>query len=114
MLTLPHVSEATTAVSSAAGTWLAQDTVTFAGILLMLGGVVSCTRIVCTHVLWLPAVSTAVQVRAIVSVFPQDAVTKSECVIVTSLQLSVAVALPVATGSVFAGHSSVLSPGQLS
>ena len=55
----PHRSVAVTADKLGKGTWLAQETVTFAG-QVMEGGVLSKTVIVCMQVFELPHASTAV------------------------------------------------------
>lgn len=80
------------------------------------GAVLSSIVIVCTQVLMLLQMSVAVHVRVIVYSWEHvgDAVVTSANVITgTPLQLSVAVAFPVATGSVLAVHSMVRFAGHV-
>src|SRR5438128_5569922 len=79
------------------------------------GAVVSTTLMVCTQELLLPAQSVAVQVRVMTLVL-RDAlpILLSVCVITgAGSQLSVAVALPVAVGSLEVLHWTVASGGQV-
>src|SRR5207247_5790800 len=80
---------------------------------IRLGRVVSRTVMVCTQLLLLPQASVAVQVRAITLVPPQLLVTESLYRILTWLQVSCAVATPVALVVVIAGHSRTRSGGQV-
>ena len=67
MVTVPlQLSDATTAASLADGTADEQLTVTLAGMLLMIGAVISYTVMVCDEVLLLPHISVAVHVLVIV------------------------------------------------
>ena len=75
------------------------------------GGVVSITMTVWLQMLLLPQRSVAVQSRLMIEAPPQLLLTLSEKLTVTALQLSVAVAVPVLPGSVFAGQSRVLLTG---
>jgi hypothetical protein len=79
----------------------------------MSGAVVSRTVIVWVQLELLPQRSVAVQRRAIVWLPPQPFVTESTKVIVAELQVSVAVATPVALVVVTAGYSSVTLGGQV-
>src|ERR1051326_2487294 len=72
---------------------------------LMVGFKVSWTVMVCTQLALLPQASVAVQVRAITLVPLQFVLTRSVELMVTALQVSCAVAMPVAFVVVFAGHS---------
>src|SRR6266702_3439197 len=80
---------------------------------VMVGLVVSRTMMVCTQLALLPQASVAVQVRKMVSVAPQLLLTESLYVISTALQVSVAVAMPLALVEVSAGHSKVRFDGQV-
>src|SRR5215469_4579842 len=77
------------------------------------GLVVSRTVIVWTQLELLPQASVAVQVRAMTLVAPQLLLTESLYVMATWLQVSVAVATPVALVPVSAGHSNVRLGGQV-
>src|SRR5437867_4083466 len=77
------------------------------------GLVMSRTVIVCTQLLLLLQASVAVQVRAITLVAAQLLVTESLYRMVTWLQVSCAVATPVALVVVIAGHSRTRSGGQV-
>src|SRR6266851_2356707 len=77
------------------------------------GLVMSRTVMVCTQLVLLPQASAAVQVRAMTLVPPQLLVTESVYRIVTWLQVSCAVATPVALVVVTAGHSRTRSGGQV-
>src|SRR5439155_1409475 len=55
----PQLSVATTALWSAGGTALAQETVTSVGMLLITGALVSLTEMVCVRLLQLPQLSVA-------------------------------------------------------
>src|SRR6266853_764926 len=77
------------------------------------GLVMSRTVMVCTQLVLLPQASAAVQVQAITFVPPQLLVTESLYRMVTWLQLSWAVATPVALVVVIAGHSRPRSGGQV-
>ncbi len=80
---------------------------------MIIGGVVSTVRTVCTHEDEFPAASVAVQVRVIVIVPPQPGTLTSVKLTVGIEQLSTAVALPVAAGLVLAGHSRTTSAGHV-
>ena len=75
------------------------------------GAIVSSVEIVCVSETVLPHSSVAVQVLVIISVLPQAATVLSVNVIVVIPQVSVAVAVPVAEGSVLSVHSTVVSAG---
>src|SRR5437899_1055472 len=75
------------------------------------GGVVSRTVMVCRAEALLPQASVASQVRAMTLVPPQLLVTESLKVMITALQPSVAVAIPVALVPVSAGQSKVRLTG---
>src|SRR5437667_5940523 len=77
------------------------------------GFVMSRTVIVWTQLALLPQSSVAVQVRAITFVGPQLLVIASVYRIVTALQVSRALATPVALVVVSAGQSSTRLPGQV-
>src|ERR1051326_2425212 len=72
---------------------------------VMVGWSVSRTVMVWTQLELLPQPSVAVQVRAITLVPLQFVLTRSVELMVTALQVSCAVAMPVAFVVVFAGHS---------
>src|SRR6266853_4438467 len=80
---------------------------------VIVGGVVSRTVMVCTHLAVLPQASVAVQVRAMTLVPPQLLVTESLKLMLTELQPSRAVATPVKLVLVSAGHSSTTFVGQV-
>jgi len=80
---------------------------------VIVGGVVSRTVMVCTQRLLLPQASVAVQVREIILLPPQVLVTLSLYMTVTELQVSWAVATPVALVLVSAGHSNVRFAGHV-
>src|ERR1043165_5045249 len=112
MMTAPQVSvpvaEPLTATLVSAG----HSRVLSAGQLIE-GAVVSTTLMVCVQLAELPQASVAVQVRVMVSVLPQPGTVTSLWVMVTEPQLSVPVAEPLTATLVSAGHSRVLSAGQL-
>src|SRR6185369_2536616 len=76
-----------------------------------LGFEVSCTVIICTQLMLLLHASVAVQVRAIIFVPLQLLLVTSLKRIMTALQASWAVAMPVAPVLVSAGHSRTRSGG---
>ena len=95
-------------------TWpLTLSTVTVTSWHRAVGAVVSATVIVESQAAELPSASLAVHVRVITEVVPQPGTDVSLCVRLVTPTLSVAVALPVAAGSVESPHSTVVSPGQL-
>jgi ABC-type branched-subunit amino acid transport system permease subunit len=79
------------------------------------GAVVSTTLMVCTQELLLPAQSVAVQVRVITEVLGQVPGTELSLWVIAGAgsQLSVAVALPVAAGSLEVLHWTVAGGGQM-
>jgi hypothetical protein len=89
-------------------------TVTSAGQVIA-GGVASTTVMVCSHVLALPQLSVAVQIRVMTKLPAQPpACTESlKVMLATPLQASIAVALPVATGSVEASQATVTLVGHV-
>src|SRR2546427_8374829 len=82
---------------------------------LITGAVVSTTVMVCWQELLLPAQSMAVQVRVMTLVLGQVPATVLSVGVITGAgsQLSVAVALPVAVGSLEVLHWTVVSGGQM-
>jgi hypothetical protein len=79
----------------------------------IVGGVVSTTVIVCTQLEALPQASVAVQVRIITLDAPHPGVTASVKPTPRVLQLSVAVAVPVAAGRVLPPHSTIAFRGHV-
>ena len=73
---------------------------------MITGGVLSSTKMTCTHEAELPQSSIAFQVRVIVSLCGQfpPAVTSLKVIVGVASQLSVAVAVPVFAGNVLAVH----------
>ena len=93
MVTVPlQLSVAVTAASLAAGTADEQLTVTLAGMLLMIGAVISFTVMVCDVVLLLPQASVAVHVLVIIKRLAQlpGAVTSFTVTVTAPEQLSAA------------------------
>src|ERR1041384_2439993 len=78
-----------------------------------MGGVVSRTVMVCSAFVLLPQASVAVQIREMTLAPPQLLLTESLKLMFTKLQLSCAVATPVALVPVSAGHSRVRFGGQV-
>jgi hypothetical protein len=106
IVTIPQLSEAVTAPVLNGGTSEAHCTVTLAGH-VMVGGVLSSTKMVCRHVLELPQSSVALHVLLIVYSCGQApaTVTSVEVIVGVASQLSVAVAVPLAPpGAVLAVH----------
>lgn len=88
--------------------------VTFGGQVIV-GGVLSSTRIICTQLLVLPQSSVAVQVRVMILSWghaPPDT-TSLEAMVGEPSQLSVAVAVPVLAGKVLAVHWIVIFWGHV-
>src|SRR5437667_2232868 len=111
-VTAPHPSCAVATPVTFVVVLAGQSRVTLVG-QIRLGRVVSRTVIVCTQLLLLLQASVAVQVRAITLVAAQLLVTESLYRMVTWLQVSCAVATPVALVVVIAGHSRTRSGGQV-
>src|SRR6185436_253062 len=108
-VTVPQVSLAV-GLPVAAGSVEPVHSTVASGTSLMVGAVVSTMVIVCVDWALLPQASVAVQVRTNEPVLPQASVwVLSECVTVTVPQVSLAVGLPVASGSVDPVHSTVAS-----
>ena len=112
MSTVPHVSEPVAVPVAAGLVSPVHSTVALSGQVID-GGVVSTTVIVCAQLVLCPHWSVAVQVRVIVSVFPQPGTETSLLLIVTVPQVSEPVAEPLAATLVSAGHSSVWFAGQV-
>src|SRR5574341_365552 len=112
-LTEPQVSLAVALPLAATLVSAGHSSVWFSGKLVQTGGVVSTTVIVWSRVISWPHWSTAFQVRTMVLVLPQPAVSTSLELTLTEPQVSLAVALPLAATLVSAGHSSVWFSGKL-
>lgn len=114
MVTTPQSSLEVTLLGSAAGTWLAQETVNGAGQVID-GGALSSTKIVCTQEAELPQSSAANQVLLMVYSWghPPAIVTSLEVIVGVLSQLSVAVAVPVLAGNVLAVHNTVIFAGHV-
>src|SRR5262245_52614704 len=82
---------------------------------LIIGGVLSSTKIVCAQVLVLPQSSAATHVRVIVRSCGHEpaTVTSLNVNVAVASQLSVAVGLPVLAGAVLALHCTVVFGGQV-
>src|ERR1043166_1015995 len=107
-------SQSSIAVGLAGGDIASHSALVSAGTPLSTGGVVSLTVIVCSQLELLPHPSVATQWRLIVKLSAQfPGVTVSLCVTVTPLHASVAVAVPVADGSVDWLHDTVASIGHV-
>lgn len=103
------------AVPVLAGNVLAvHSMVTFGG-QVMMGAVLSSTKIVCTQDELLPHASVATQVRVIVFSFMQEPATDTSVCVTTGpvSQLSVAVAFPVVAGVELAVHWIVVFGGHV-
>src|SRR5690606_9028585 len=101
-------------VESGSVDWV-QSTVTSAGHTIS-GAVVSTTLIICVQTTRFPQSSSAIHVLSIENVPSHNpSITTSSYVIfvISNVQLSVAVAIPVLEGSVLSLHSIVMSSGQV-
>lgn len=91
-----------------------QSIVTFGG-QVIIGGVLSSTKMVCTQLLELPQSSAATHVLEMVRSCGHEpaTVTSLKVNVAVASQLSVAVGLPVLAGAVLAVHCTVVFAGQV-
>ena len=110
-----QLSDVMIAATFAAGTALAQETVTSSRQVIV-GGVLSITVIVCAQVAVLPQTSVAIYVRTMINSFAQAklVVTSAATVIATApAQLSVATMAAIFAAGIAAAHVTVTSATQL-
>jgi len=112
---VPSQASVAVAVPVLAGSVMASQSIVTSSGQLIIGGVLSSTKMVCTQLLELPQSSAATQVRVIVRSCGHDpaTVTSLNVNVAVASQLSVAVGLPVLAGNVLAVHCTVVFAGQV-